>query len=139
MGFSHTLRVRYHESDQMGIVHHSQYVRYLETARIEWLRHLGFSYRDMETSGALLVVAQLDIKYRAPARFDDVLDIGVVLTRLTAIRIVLDYVITRPADEAVIAKGSTTLASVDTEGQLKVMPESVRSLLGVGSVERLKR
>lgn len=131
--FTAPIRVRYYEADQMGIVHHSEYIRYLELARIEWMRALGLSYREMEEAGLLLVVADLNIKYRAPARFDDELVVEVSLQFMTAIRVVLDYVIRRPSDGAVVAEATTTLASVDRQGSLVVLPPSVRALLPPGT------
>lgn len=114
----------------MGIVHHSQYVRYFEIARIEMLRSFGISYRDMEEQGALLVVVSLAARYRSPARFDDILEVTTTVIRLTGIRIQLEYRIHRQQDRVLVAEGETTLACVDRAGQLQVMPRSVRDLLG---------
>lgn len=128
-GFQVQLRVRYHEADQMGIVHHSQYVRYFEIARIEWLRQLGIDYRAMEEGGALLVVAQLEVKYRMPARFDDVLAVTVRLELMTEVRIVLAYEIRKVGDDTLLTNGTTTLACVDRAGRLGTIPPGMRALL----------
>ena len=72
--FTHTFRVRYAETDPMGFVHNSNYLTYLEMARIEALRQRGISYREMEEGGALIVVARAELRFKAPARIDDVLE-----------------------------------------------------------------
>lgn len=127
--FETTVRVRYYEADQMGIVHHSQYIKYFELARIEWLRHLNISYRQMESLGALLVVAKVDCRYRSPARFDDVLTVAVTLDKLTKMRVELAYRIDRPEDGAFICEGHTTLCCIDTSGNLSVLPPALAELI----------
>ena len=69
------LRVRYSETDQMGVVYHSNYLNYLELSRVEWLRDLGFSYAELEKNGVLLPVVHASLNYRSPARYDDLLRI----------------------------------------------------------------
>ncbi len=78
------VRVRYAETDRMGFLHHSRYFVILEMARTEALREHGLAYRDLEDAGCFLVVAQAECKYRAPARYDDVLTVETHITRLTA-------------------------------------------------------
>src|SRR5690625_5733421 len=74
------LRVRFKETDQMGVVHHSEYPVWLEVARIEWLRDRGLSYRELEDSGISLAVSELEVTYRAAARFDDLLEVTTMLS-----------------------------------------------------------
>jgi acyl-CoA thioester hydrolase len=69
------VRVRYSETDQMGVVYHSNYLNYLELSRVEWLRELGFSYAELEKKGVLLPVVRVALDYRSPARYDDLLRI----------------------------------------------------------------
>ncbi|MGB0678590.1 MAG: acyl-CoA thioesterase [Polyangiales bacterium] len=124
--------MRYAESDQMGIAHHASYVLWLEAARIEWLRHLGFCYRDMEAQGVLLPVTGLQIHYRAPARFDDVLQVPTELHELGHCRIVLGSQISRhrPDRGAVsIADAVVTLATVDAQGRPRRLPKHIHTAL----------
>lgn len=130
--FETRLRVRYFEVDQMGVVHHSQYVRYFEIARIEWMRSFGLSYKEMEDTGALIVVVKLDVRYRAPARFDDILSVKVTVDKMTKLRIELSYVITRVSDGIRVCEGSTRLACVDRNANLAVLPPSIQALLEKG-------
>ncbi|UCH25039.1 MAG: acyl-CoA thioesterase [Trueperaceae bacterium] len=85
------LRVRYAETDQMGIAHHSAYVVWLEAARIEWLRNNGLNYRLLEADGILLPVHRLTIEYRSSARFDDLLETEARLTSAQSRRLRFDY------------------------------------------------
>ena len=82
-----TLRVRYGETDKMGIVYYGNYATYLEQGRTEWLRDMGFSYKWMEDNGIHLPVVELSIKYKAPARYDDVLTITTFLKKIPTYRI----------------------------------------------------
>ncbi|HVL15915.1 MAG TPA: thioesterase family protein [Gemmata sp.] len=115
------IRVRYAETDRMGLLHHANYLVYFEQARTELLRQLGVSYKDLEDRGFFLVIAKVEIKYRAPAHYDDVLTIRTTVTRTSAVRLEHRYEATR--DGAVICEGTTTLACVDRDGKLQAMPE----------------
>ncbi len=85
------VKVRYSETDQMGVVYHGNYAQYLEIARIEWLSDLGISYKSMEENGVMLPVYNLDITYKKSAQFDDVLKVVTTLRKLPTVRIVFDY------------------------------------------------
>jgi len=123
------LRVRYDEVDQMGVVHHSKYFVYLEIARTEALRGLGLDYRDLERSGALLVIARANCSFHAPARYDDIIEIHTTVARVSAARIDHAYEIKRPADKALLVRAETTLACVDREGKIQAIPEALLDLL----------
>lgn len=123
------VRVRYAETDGMGVLHHANYFVYFEEARTECLRQSGISYRDLEAKGVYLVVAQASCKYRAPARYDDVLLIHTTVERVTAARIEHSYRVIRQADGALLAEAATTLACVDAEGRLQPIPEVLRGPL----------
>src|SRR5207237_3743381 len=110
------IRVRYAETDRMGLLHHANYLVYFEQARTELLRTLGASYRDMEDQGFFLVIAKAEVKYRSPAHYDDMLTIRTTVTRTTPIRLEHKYEVFR--EGSLIAEGSTTLACVDSEGKL---------------------
>jgi acyl-CoA thioester hydrolase len=116
-----TIRVRYAETDRMGFLHHANYPIYFEQGRTELLRTLGLTYRDLEDQGCLLVLARLDVRYRAPARYDDLLTLETRVIRTTAVRIEHGYRVLR--DGRLLAEGSTTLACVDRDGRLQAIPE----------------
>lgn len=108
------IRVRYGETDQMGVVHHGNYVLYLEMGRIEWLRKLGVSYKSMEKNGIILPVASLTINYKKPATYDDVLKVKTILKNTPTAKIEFDYEITNEKNE-LITTASTTLVFVDVK------------------------
>lgn len=114
------IRVRYAETDSMGLLHHANYLVYFEQARTELLRAGGRTYKDMEAEGFFLVVAKLEVKYRLPAHYDDLLTIRTTVTRSSPVRIEHKYEVLR--DGALLAEGNTTLACVNREGKLCAMP-----------------
>src|SRR5262245_52741912 len=116
-----TVRVRYAETDRMGLLHHANYLVYFEQARTELLRDRGVTYRDLEDQGFLLVLTRVEVKYRSPARYDDLLRIVTTVTRTTPIRFEHEYKVYR--DTTLVAEGATTLACVDREGKLQAMPD----------------
>jgi acyl-CoA thioester hydrolase len=107
-----SFRVRYGETDQMGVVYHGNYAQFLEMGRVEWLRSLGISYRDMEENGIMLPVVLLSVKYIKPALYDDVLTIKTILKKKPSVRIEFEYTITNEKEE-IIAEANTTLAFMD--------------------------
>lgn len=108
------IRVRYGETDQMGVVHHSNYIKYMELARIEWLRQLGASYKNMEQQGVILPVVSLNVNYKKSAFFDDVLTIKTELSKMPTVRIEFDYEIYNQNNE-LLATANTVLAFVNME------------------------
>ncbi len=119
-----TIRVRYPEVDAMGYLHHSRYFQYFEMGRIELLRSLGHSYADMERDGVLFVVAKVDCRYRAPARYDEELTLATRVVRQTHVRIDHAYELRR--GETLLAEATTTIACVGRDGQIRQIPESLR-------------
>lgn len=117
-----TIRVRYAETDRMGLLHHANYLVYFEQARTDLLRSLGGNYKELEDRGFFLVVAKVEIKYRSPAYYDDELRIVTGVTRTTPVRLEHKYEVFRP-DGTLVAEGSSTLACVDTEGKIQAMPD----------------
>ncbi|MGM0479866.1 MAG: acyl-CoA thioesterase [Bacteroidota bacterium] len=109
---STTLRVRYGETDQMGYCYYGNYAQYFEVGRVEALRSLGMSYRDLEDIGVMLPVSDFQVKYRAPAKYDDELTIVTHITSVSGARITFDYEIYNESDQ-LIATASTTLVFVD--------------------------
>jgi acyl-CoA thioester hydrolase len=116
-----TLRVRYPEVDGMGYLHHSRYLQYFEMGRIEILRQLGVSYADLEKQGVFFVVVKAQVHYRAPARFDDELELTTRIVKQTHVRFDHAYEVKRAG--MLVAEGTTTIACVDREGKLIAIPE----------------
>lgn len=123
--FRHRLRVRYAETDAGGVAHHGSYVAWLEEARTEWMRSRGRSYRDVEEGGHFLKIAELQLQYLAPSRYDDHLEIEVFETRRRRVSLDLGYEIRRVGESEVIATGMTRLACTDRAGRLRRLPEGV--------------
>jgi acyl-CoA thioester hydrolase len=114
-------RVRYVECDPMGFVHHSVYPVWFEMARTELLRRCGLRYADLEAAGVFIVVVNLQVKYKKPARYDDKLRITATLNALGPVRLEHDYEVHR--DDELLATASTTLACVDRDGKLIPVPD----------------
>ena len=111
--FSMRIKVRYCETDQMGLVHHGSYVNYFEEARISWISNLGFSYGEMEKSGIILPVSKLNINYLRPAYFENDLVVNVELAELPTSRLIFNYTITNKHE--VVVTGITVLAFLNKE------------------------
>lgn len=129
--FSIKIKVRYCETDQMGLVHHGSYINYFEEARISWISNLGFSYSEMEKSGIILPVSKLNVSYLRPAYFDDDLVVNVELAEMPTSRLIFNYTI-KNKDEVVVT-GTTVLAFLNKETKKPVrcpdyMLEKVNSL-----------
>jgi acyl-CoA thioester hydrolase len=123
------LRVRYDECDPMGFVHHSVYLKYLEIGRTELLRAAGGCYRDMEAAGQMVVVLRIDIRYRKPAKYDDQLLVETNVAKVTAAKIVHEYVIRRGEDT--IIEADVTMAIVDRAGKPQLIPQSIFEFYGL--------
>ncbi len=106
------IRVRYGETDQMGVVYHGNYALYLEMGRIEWLRKLGISYKLMEENGIMLPVVSLNINYKKSACYDDVINVKTQLKKQPTAKIEFDYEITNEKGE-LLTIASTTLVFID--------------------------
>tara|TARA_R110000868_G_scaffold153120_3_gene378463 strand:+ start:9028 stop:9426 length:399 start_codon:yes stop_codon:yes gene_type:complete len=106
------IRVRYGETDQMGIVHHGNYALYLEMGRIEWLRKMGVSYKKMEDSGLMLPVISMSLNFKKPARYDDVINVKTQLKHTPSAKIEFDYEITDENGQ-IITTATVVLAFVD--------------------------
>ena len=101
-----SIRVRYAETDRMGLLHHANYLVYFEQGRTELLRPLGRSYLEMEEAGFYLVLHKIEVKYRKPARYDDLLTLQTTVSRLTPVRIEHKYELLRNLE--LLASGSST-------------------------------
>jgi acyl-CoA thioester hydrolase len=115
------IRVRYAETDRMGLLHHANYLVYFEQGRTELLREIGLSYRDLEDQGYLLVLTKFEIHYRRPGRYDDLLTLRTTVMRTTMVRI--DHKYELFCDGQLLADGTSTLACVDRQGRPQALPE----------------
>ena len=122
-----SLRVRFCETDLMGIVHHATYLVYFEAGRVEWLRRRGITYADWTARGVHVPVASAEVQYRAPSRFDDVLAIETTLCKLRSVSLDYNYRILRA--DTLVAEGFTRLACIDASHKLLRIPEEIRELL----------
>jgi acyl-CoA thioester hydrolase len=119
------IRVRYAETDRMGLLHHANYFVYFEMGRTELLRQRGVSYRDLEDEGHLLVIIDIGCKFKRPAYYDDLLMLRTTVTRVTHVKIVHQYQVFR--DGVLLAEGHSTLACVDREGKPQPLPALLKS------------
>ena len=110
--FSTNVRVRYGETDQMGVVYHGNYASYFEIARTEWLRNLGVTYKELEIKGIMLPVISLFFNFIKSAKYDDVLTIIVILKKKPLVKIEFDYEIYNQKKEK-ISTGNSILAFMD--------------------------
>ena len=117
---SMSIRVRYPEVDAMGYLHHSRFFQYFEMGRVELLRSNGFSYAELERDGVFFVVAKVECRYKAPARYDEELTLTTRIVRTTHVRIDHAYELKR--GEALLAEATTTVACVGRDGQLRQIP-----------------
>jgi acyl-CoA thioester hydrolase len=114
------IRVRYAETDRMGLLHHANYFVYFEMGRTELLRQRGLSYREIEDSGHLLVIVDLHCKFKKPAYYDDLLTLRTTVERVTHVKIVHAYQVLREGQ--LLAEGHSTLACVDRDGRPQALP-----------------
>jgi acyl-CoA thioester hydrolase len=119
-----TIRVRYAETDRMGLLHHANYLVYFEQGRTELLRTQGLSYRDLEDQGFLLVVVSAEVRFRSPARYDDLLTLRTSVARVRMARIDHRYELYR--GDTLLADGQTTLACVNRDGKVQALPDCLR-------------
>ena len=121
--YEFTVRVRYAETDQMGVVYHGNYAQYFELGRVEWLRNLGVSYKWMEENGVMLPVVSLEMNYKKPARYDDVLRVKTVLKSQNSVKIEFDYEIYNEQNE-LLTTGYSMLVFVDMKTGRPIVPPS---------------
>jgi acyl-CoA thioester hydrolase len=122
------VRVRYAETDQMGIVYYANYLVWFEVGRTDWLREMGWSYRDMEADGISLPVIEARCSYHESARYDEELEVRTTSTLESPIRIQFLYEVVRATDGAKLASGMTMHAALDRSGRPRRLPDRVRAL-----------
>jgi len=126
------IRVRYAETDKMGIVHHSNYLIWFEAGRSELCRARGFSYKEMEEqSNALMVVAESYVRYKSPAYYEDVLTVRTQLAEVRSRSIRFIYEIFRESDDTLLAEGETLHVVTDANKKVKLIPDIYRARLFV--------
>ena len=124
------IRVRYSETDQMGVGYHGAYLPWLEVARTGWLRKHALPYRELEAGGVHLPVIELRCRYLKPVRYDDDLIVEATAHRYRRSGIGFDYRVVRVHDGALVATATTRHAAVGPEGRARRLPEAVRRALG---------
>jgi acyl-CoA thioester hydrolase len=134
------VRVRYAETDQMGVVYYANYFVWFEVGRTDLLRTMGGTYRQLESDGLFLPVIEASCTYSRPSHYDDELEIRTEGELLSPIRVRFAYEVTRRADRVITATGHTVHAAVDRNGRPCRLPEPVqRALRSDGSAERRRR
>ena len=122
------LRVRYAETDQMGVVYHSNFIIWFEVGRVEFLRSLGFSYKDMEErDGCYIVVADVRCRFKAPARYDDEVIVRTSIKNLRASLIHFGYQIVRSGDGTLLAEGETTHIVTGRDMNKRELPDKYQA------------
>ena len=115
------IRVRYSETDQMGVVYHGNYAQYFEMGRVEWLRNKGVSYKWMEDNGIMLPVVSLTINYKKPARYDELLTLKTILKKQATVKIEFDYELYNKAGE-LLTIATSILVFVDMKSGRPIAP-----------------
>ena len=126
---THTVRVRYAETDKAGMAHHAAYLVWFEEGRVELLRSLGSPYRMLEARGIHFPVRDARCRYRALVSFDDALHVTTTVCHVGGASVRFGYRIVRPPDDMVIAEGMTEHACVDDAGRVQRLPRTLRELL----------
>jgi acyl-CoA thioester hydrolase len=121
------VRVNYSETDQMGVVYHARYLVWLDIARCDYLRQCGMTYRELEAAGLRLAVSDVSIKYRQPARYDDLIRVRCWVREVASRRVEFGYVVEHETDRRLLATASTSLLALDTTMSLTRLPDSIRS------------
>jgi acyl-CoA thioester hydrolase len=119
-----SIRVRYAETDRMGLLHHANYFVYFEIGRTELLRQRGLTYREVEDAGHYLVIIDIGCKFKRPAHYDDLLTLKTIVAKVTHVKIVHHYQLFR--DGVLLAEGHSTLACVDRDGKPQPLPTQLR-------------
>ena len=109
---------QYYETDRMGIIHHSNYIRWMEEARIDFLRQQGISYGDLESSGLVSPIFEVNCRFRRMVRFEDKVAIAVRVIKYTGVKLILSYTMTNEATGEICAEGESTSCFMNSQGKL---------------------
>jgi acyl-CoA thioester hydrolase len=127
--FRSTVRVRYAETDQMGVAWHGEYFAWFEVARTDLLRSRGYTYRQLEEEGLRLPVVEAQARFLRPAVYDDVLEISTRVSEIRGARVAFAYEVFREGSDTPLAMGSTSHAAMGRDGRPRRVPEQLRRLL----------
>jgi acyl-CoA thioester hydrolase len=122
-------RVRYSETDQMGVVYHTNYLVWCEIGRTDFIRASGLTYAELERRGVLLAVAEANIRYHAAARYDDMVRVDTTLTAVRSRAVTFDYLITNADTGERLSSARTVLVSLDRRGRPTALPDDFRQQL----------
>lgn len=123
------VRVRYAETDAMGVVHHATYLVWFELGRTEYTRAVGLPYREVEAGGTRLVVVEATCRFHRPARYDDLVVVRTGVRDVSKATLTFEYEVTRAGDEVLLAEGCTVHAATDLAGRVRRIPEEIRTAL----------
>lgn len=121
-------RVRYAETDQMGVVYHTNYLVWCEMGRTDFIRRRGMSYADMERTGTRLAVADLNARFHGAARYEELIRVQTTLAEIQSRLIVFDYLITNAESNQRLVSARTSLVSIDAAGRPRALPPDIRAL-----------
>lgn len=124
------VRVNYSEVDQMGVVYHARYIVWLDMARTEHLRARGSTYRDFESRGYRLAVGELTVRYRRPARYDDLIRVRSWVSELASRRVTFEYVVERAENSELLATARTAMMVLNDVMAPTRLPDDIRAALG---------
>jgi acyl-CoA thioester hydrolase len=122
------VRVRYAETDKMGVVYYANYFVWFEVGRTDWLRSFGWTYRDMEHEGIILPVIEAHCEYFRPARYDEEMEVRTEGRMLSPVRMEFSYTVMRQGDQQVTASGRTVHAALDPTGRPRRLPDRIRQV-----------
>jgi acyl-CoA thioester hydrolase len=128
-------RVRYSETDQMGVVYHTNYLVWCEIGRTDFIRASGLTYAELERRGVLLVVAEATIRYHAAARYDDLIRVETTLAAVRSRAVTFDYLITNAETGERLSSARTVLVSLDRQGRPTTLPDAFRRQLAQRTTE----
>lgn len=127
--FETTFSVRYAETDQMGIVHHASYIVWMEEGRSQYMRAKGFAYEQLEREGTFMAVAEVNVRYVAPARYGDAVTVRTWIDALHSRTLTFAYEILNAASRVLLVSGQVKLVSIDRHGRISRMPAALRALV----------
>jgi len=127
-------RVRYHEADQMGAVHHAAYITWFEEGRSAFTRAIGYPYAAMEADGMALAITDVAARYHQPARYDEEVIVFTCLAELRSRGMMFTYEVRRAVDNTLLVSGTTKLVSVDRQGTVKRLPDAWREKVAAASL-----
>ena len=126
--YQYKRKVQYHETDKMGVTHHSNYIKWLEEARIDFLESIGCGYTTVEKEGIVSPVVGIDCKYKHTTTFDDVVNIGVSIKEYKSVKLVLEYKITNEKTNDLVLEGKTVHCFIDKNGKIVSLKKTLPNI-----------